>query len=180
MFEETLKVVAGLEGLLPIEILPQELDALFIKLATGSSDRNAYAIEDEIWDIWTSHADPEAVSAMNDAVSAMAQRQYDSALVLLDDLVRAHPLWPEAWNKRATLFFLVGRDQESANDIRRTLQLEPRHFGALAGFAQICLRHGETTAAAIACDAALRIHPHSPAMRTISERLIALLPRGRH
>lgn len=180
MFEDTLKVVAGLEGLSPIEILPPELDALFVRLATDANDRNAYAVEDEIWEIWTRHPDPQATAAMNDAIAAMAQRRHDSALALLDNLAKAYPLWPEAWNKRATLLFLMGRDEESARDIRRTLELEPRHFGALAGFAQICLRHGETTAAAIACDAALRVHPHSPALRTIAERLVALLPRGRH
>lgn len=180
MFEDTLTVIAGLDELAPIEILPYELDALFARLASDANDRDAYAIEDEIWEIWTNHREPAAVKAMNDALAAIARRQHEDALVLLDDLVRAYPLWPEAWNKRATLFFLMGRDEDSARDIRRTLQLEPRHFGALAGFVQICLRHGDTMAAAIACDAALRIHPNSPPMRTIAERLVALLPQGKH
>ncbi|NJO55540.1 MAG: tetratricopeptide repeat protein [Rhodospirillales bacterium] len=117
---------------------------------------------------------------MNAAIAAVAGKDYETAKRLLDDVVRAYPLWPEAWNKRATLFFLMERDEESARDIRRTLQLEPRHFGALAGFVQICLRHGEATAAAIACDAALRIYPTSPAMRMVAERLAPLLSVTRH
>ena len=72
----------------------------------------------------------------------------------------ARPDWAEAWNKRATLYYMLGRDEDSVRDIHRTLELEPRHFGALSGFAQICLRAGDRGSALVAFETALRINPH--------------------
>ena len=92
---------------------------------------------------------------MNDAIAAMAQKQYAAAEQRLDRLIAAQPDWAEAWNKRATLYFLQGRDCESLSDVRRTLELEPRHFGAMAGFAHICVRNGDYRAAIIAMEATM-------------------------
>jgi hypothetical protein len=180
MFEDTLRVVATLTDRAPIEILPAELDDLFARLAATRDINAAGAIEDEIWGIWTSFPDPAAERAMSEAIAAIAGRNHPAALVLLDNLVRAQPLWPEAWNKRATLLFLMGRDGASVRDIRRTLLLEPRHFGALAGFAHICVRAGDHAAAAVACEAALRIHPYLPAVRVLLDRLGPFLSSTRH
>jgi tetratricopeptide (TPR) repeat protein len=171
MFEETLKVVAALQDIEPIEALPHELDALFDRLADTSCRAEAPFIEDDIWEIWTAHPDPAAVVLMNEVIAAIAGRQLERAQALCDELVRRHPLWPEAWNKRATLSYLRGDDEASARDIRRTLQMEPRHFGALSGFAQICLRRGDAGAALLAVDAALRIHPTLLAMRRLGDEL---------
>lgn len=171
MFEETLKVVAGLAAIEPIERLSPALDALFARLAEDSAAAEAWRIEDDIWEIWTQHPDPAAAALMSRCIATVAGRRWDEARLLLDDLVRADPLWPEAWNKRATLLFLRGEDAASARDIRRTLQLEPRHFGALAGFAQICLRHGDVAAARVAVVQALRIHPHLAPMRILADEL---------
>jgi hypothetical protein len=180
MFEDTLRVVATLADREPIEILPVELDDLFLRLAAARDINAAGAIEDQIWEIWTSFPDPAAERMMNKAIAAIAGKQHGEGLALLDDLVRAQPLWPEAWNKRATLLFLMDRDNASVRDIRRTLELEPRHFGALAGFAHICLRAGNHAAAAVACEAALRIHPHLTAVRVLLDRLLPLVPSTRH
>jgi cytochrome c-type biogenesis protein CcmH/NrfG len=74
----------------------------------------------------------------------------------------------------------MDRDDESVPDIRRTLELEPRHFGAICGFGQICLRHGNRAAALFAFDAALRINPHLGAVRTVFEELAAETGRTAH
>jgi hypothetical protein len=180
MIEETLKVIATLSRLQPIEALPERLNTLFARLGSLEARAEAPFIEDEIWSIWTAHADPAAEARMNDAIAAVAGRKFGPAQALLDDLVHDHPLWPEAWNKRATLFFLRCEDASSVRDIRRTLQLEPRHFGALSGFVQICLRRGETVAAHIAAEAALQIHPHHPQLRQWADHLHRLHPPVRH
>ena len=41
--------------------------------------------------------------------------------------------WAEAWNKRATVLYMLGEFQKSQDDIDQVLALEQRHFGALAG-----------------------------------------------
>ena len=180
MFDETLRVILSLPEMEPIEALPAALDALFVRLRQDATASNAWTIEDAIWGIWIAHPDPAAGELMARGIAAVAARHFTEAQELLDDLVRAQPLWPEAWNKRATLLFLRGEDEASARDIRRTLQLEPRHFGALAGFAQICLRHGDAAAALIAVQAALRVHPHLTPMRILEGELRRLHPPTLH
>lgn len=147
------------------------LAGLFGDLRTDPPPRQAHLIEDEIWAIWTSHDDPALEARMQRAISAIARRRFDEAESLLDGLVTQAPDWAEAWNKRATLFFLLRRDEASIADIRRTLELEPRHFGAICGFGQICLRHGEPAAAASAFSAALDCNPHLDSVRAVLARL---------
>ena len=141
------------------------LDRLFQRLQTPPPVDNAYEIEDEIWDIWIAGNERSGKHIMNEAIAAMAQKQYAAAEQRLDRLIAAYPDWAEAWNKRATLYFLQGRECESLSDVRRTLELEPRHFGAIAGFAQICIRNGDHRSAIIAMDVALQINPHLRALK---------------
>ncbi len=160
MYHETLKLIVTLDERRPAESMPPHLDALFHQLAADPLARNAHEIEDMIWDIWTGHPDPLPASMMNSAITAVAGRHYETAENIFSELVAARPNWAEAWNKRATLYFLQDRDSDSVRDLHRTLELEPRHFGALSGFAQICLRNGDRGSALVAFEAALRINPH--------------------
>lgn len=180
MVQEIIELLLSLPQQHPVEILPPELDTLFARLGAVAAAAEAYAIEDRIWELWISHPDPAAAERMNSAIAAIARRNYDEAQALLDDLVRAEPLWPEAWNKRATLAFLRGRDEESLRNIRRTLLLEPRHFGALSGLAQICLRQGEPPLALLAFDAALKLNPHLAQVRVAADPLRQQLPQSIH
>ena len=90
---------------------------------------------------------------------------------LLDHLVAMYPDWPEAWNKRATLASIEKRDADSLLDIAQTLRLEPRHFGAIAGFGNICLRNGHLNEARAAFQIALSINPHMDDLRDMLENL---------
>ena len=154
----------------PAVRLPRRLTALFRELADEASD-SAEEVEDLIWAIWISHEDRSAEEIMGAAVEAMASGVLDQARSLLDHLLERHPDWPEAWNKRATLAFIERRDGDSLADIRRTLELEPRHFGAVAGFGEICLRHGFLHEARAAFQVALAINPHLPDLREIVQDL---------
>lgn len=147
------------------------LDRLFQRLQARPLVDNAYEIEDEIWETWIGGSDRPGTQIMNDAIAAMAQKQYAAAEQRLDRLIAAQPDWAEAWNKRATLYFLQGRDCESLSDVRRTLELEPRHFGAMAGFAHICVRNGDYRSAIIAMEAALQINPHLHALKAVLQSM---------
>jgi tetratricopeptide (TPR) repeat protein len=180
MIDDILRLLARLPVIEPIEILPPRLDELFARLQADAPAADAYAVEDEIWALWIHHDDAAASSDMDAAIAAIAAKRFEEAQAMLDDLVRAHPLWPEAWNKRATLAFLRGRDADSARDIRRTLEMEPRHFGALSGLAQICLRNGSPEAALLAFEAALRLNPHLAAARLAVDGLRRHYPQTLH
>ncbi|MBN8937967.1 MAG: hypothetical protein J0H01_00685 [Rhizobiales bacterium] len=159
-FEDCLKLVLSLDGAVPASGQPKRLDSLFRDLSRFQPRRPAYELQDLIWAIWTNHRDPHADEAMEQAINAMAVKHYDMAHLVLDALVDARPDWSEAWNKRATLHFIRGDDAHAVADVMETLKREPRHFGAISGFAQICLRHGRDADALAAFEVALGINPH--------------------
>jgi Tfp pilus assembly protein PilF len=151
--------------------LPKRLTGLFRELSSAEPVRPAEEIEDLIWALWTSHKERVAEETMAAAIEAMASGTLKQARPLLDHLVAAYPDWAEAWNKRATLAYIETRDEDSLEDIRRTLELEPRHFGAMSGFGQICLRNGHLNEARAAFQVALRVNPHLEGIRELLDDL---------
>ena len=155
----------------PAPNLPRRLAALFRELSAETLDRPVDDLEDLICALWISHEDRTAEEVMGGAVEAMASGHLDQARSMLDYLTDRYPEWPEAWNKRATLAFMQNRDADSLADLERTLLLEPRHFGAVSGFAQICLRNGRLNEARAAFQVALAIDPHLDDVRAMVEEL---------
>jgi tetratricopeptide (TPR) repeat protein len=171
MYDDTLHLVAHLAERRPAPALPARLDQLFRHLALPECD--ADRLEDEIWRLWMHHPHRRAARAIDRAASEIAAQHFDLAETRLAGLLRACPDFPEAWNKRATLYYLQGRDAESVHAIHHTLELEPRHFGALCGLGEILLSRGETQAALFVFQAALRVNPHLDEVRTRAQRLLA-------
>lgn len=147
------------------------LAALFDDLRRDDPLRDPDETMELIWSIWIDHGDRRASHRMAAAVEAIAAGARDLAKPMLDSLVEEHPDWAEAWNKRATLAFIERRDNDSIADIARTLELEPRHFGAILGFAQICLRHDHLPEAKAAFEVALDLNPHIDGLRSIVDDL---------
>lgn len=139
-----------------------ELDALFERLRAATSQPGRAEIEQRIWAVWCSHEDTAAATGMKQVVDAFETGDFQSADERLSDLIGRWPNWAEAWNKRATLHFAQDHDADSLDDIVHTLELEPRHFGALSGFGQICLRAGDYTSALLAFERVLVIDPNLP------------------
>ena len=138
----------------------EHLATLFSTLKEADSSSERAQAEDLIWALWCTHEDKEGREMMHKTMGAIARDAHDEAHSTVEEMVRRWPSWAEVWNKRATLYFLQGRDMESVIDIQRTLALEPRHFGAISGFAQICLRAGEEHSALLAFEVVLRINPN--------------------
>jgi len=92
--------------------------------------------------------------------AAMDAQQMDVAMKLLDALVKLRPDWVEAWNRRATLYYLQNDYGRSLQDIQQVLIREPRHFGALAGLGMIMQDLGDNKRALDAFRKALAINPH--------------------
>lgn len=175
--DDVFALVIDLPHRSPAPGLPRRLDSLFRELAQVSPRREPDEIEDLIWAHWIAHKDPAAAGAMLTAVDAMAAGAMDLAEPILDELVESHPDWSEAWNKRGTMHFVEKRDGLAIDDIERALLIEPRHFGAVSGFAQICLRHGRLAEARASFQVALSINPHLEGLReAIME--IGLADRG--
>jgi tetratricopeptide (TPR) repeat protein len=136
------------------------LNALFERLRATPSDAEAKVIEQQIWQIWGESDDDAVGRLMQAGVVAMVQQEYGIALESFDQLVKQAPDFAEGWNKRATVYYLMGNFPASVSDIERTLQLEPRHFGALSGLGLIYDAIEEPAAALRSFEAALAIDPH--------------------
>jgi tetratricopeptide (TPR) repeat protein len=137
----------------------QKLDQLFRDLKAAKSENDGLAIENQIVSIWMASGDPKIDQAMEWAVNAMDLGAFDLALNYLNNIVVTKPTYVEGWNKRATLYYVIGHYEESLSDIAETLKLEPRHFGAIAGKGMVMMRLGETQKAIDAFKEALAIDP---------------------
>jgi Tfp pilus assembly protein PilF len=160
---EILALIAARRSRRPAWDLPF-LDELFRRLALCDS-AEAGRTEDRIWDVWMDHPHEAAARVLDLATGDIAARRFDIAETRLTQLLRRAPDFAEAWHKRATLYYLLGRDAECLADIRRTLELEPRHFAAMLHFAEILLGVGAPAEARFAFHAALTVHPHLPRAR---------------
>jgi tetratricopeptide (TPR) repeat protein len=106
---------------------------------------------------------------------AVEGQKFDVALDFLDQVVTLQPTYAEGWNRRATVHFMMKNYGKSMSDIDHTLQLEPRHFGALSGLAQIMALTGHKQSALEAWQKVLAIYPMMRSAQdqvgTISEEL---------
>lgn len=178
--DDLLKTIVTLGGRRPETAWSGDLDPLFRELADPRPRQRPQEVENAIWSAWGSHPDKAIEQRLELATRAIARGDYARARRLLDPLIEAWPAWPEPWNKRATLSYLQGRDAECFRDILEVLQREPRHFGAICGFAQVCLRRGERNAALAAFEVALGIHPHLDGVRAAVEDLRESLSHSLH
>jgi tetratricopeptide (TPR) repeat protein len=158
--DRTLRLVLERNAAGPRGQFSRRLDGLFRELGSDDPGRDPDEIMELIWALWIDHPDGGASARLIAAVEAIQHGARDIARAMLDELVADFPDWAEAWNKRATLAFIERRDEDSLNDIARTLELEPRHLGAIMGFGQICLRHKRMAEAKAAFQVALALNPH--------------------
>jgi len=151
------------------------LRELFARLAAAASEREAGAVEREIWSAWLATDDEKVAPWIARGLAAMEARDFAAALQAFDRVVELAPDYAEGWNKRATLHWLRGSFEQSVADIDRTLALEPRHFGALSGLAMIREAQGRPFEALEALEKLLHIHPRLPQLRERIEQLTAQL-----
>jgi tetratricopeptide (TPR) repeat protein len=154
----------ALAAIIPLQVkadqMDRRLDDLFQRLAETSSPAEAAATEDAIWTLWMAHPDERAQRYMFAGVRQMNEGQLHDALITFSRLVEMAPKFAEAWNKRATVYYMLQDYDASARDIAETLKLEPRHFGALSGLGLVNIALGRFQAAIAAFEMALAHHPH--------------------
>ncbi len=149
-----------------------ELDALFAQLASAESHRPARVIEQQIWRHWLAFPDDsESQYIFNDVVEAVSLGQIQRGLDQANKVIRTHPDFAEAWNKRATLYYIAGDFERSVSDIIQTLALEPRHFGALSGLTQIFERQGQYQRALKVLGQLRVVSPQTPGLDAWEARL---------
>ena len=109
------------------------LNQLFNELKVNKS-KLASEIEQEIWKIWSTHpSDAKLTARLEEGSKFVRSQQLSKALETFTEVINLDQNWAEAWNKRATVFYMMGKFKKSQEDIDKVLALEARHFGALAG-----------------------------------------------
>ncbi len=112
----------------------KEIDKLFVQLKSAINFENSKKIEDKIWDLWTTHPTKNNLTKLlADGSLYMNQNKLETAYDTFTKTIELDPSWAEAWNKRATVLYLMGKYELSQADIDQVLKLEDRHFGALTG-----------------------------------------------
>ena len=179
-YAETLKLIVRAPRRRPSHRLHRRLDALLRRLADVASAPTAEATQDEIWALWMTYPDRRAVSELERATRAIVAEDFATAERILHRLVALHPGFAEAWHKRGTLYYMQSRDEESVRDLHHALALEPRHFGAMLAFAELCIAAGRGDDALFALDVALKLNPHLAASRERYQVLLAERPASGH
>jgi tetratricopeptide (TPR) repeat protein len=141
-----------------------DTDVLMRRLGDDDDDVRA-AASDAIWQIWSRSGDPAIDRLFARGVEHMQSQSFDDALKVFDQIVRRKPAFAEGWNKRATVYFLLGENEKSLRDCDEVLKRNPRHFGALAGAGQIHLRLGHLRQALDFFQRALDVNPNLDAIR---------------
>lgn len=155
----------------PADQRDPRLGELFTALADLQDPDQAFSVEAAIWQIWLDGGDSASNQLMTRGIRAMNARRFRDAVERFTELIAAAPEFAEAWNKRATVYYLMNRYEDSVRDIERTLALEPRHFGAISGMGLIFLELGDEVGALGAFEKVLEIHPHARGARFHVQRL---------
>eukprot|EP01037_Dinobryon_pediforme_P006994 gene6994-7063_t len=148
-----------------------ELNQLFNRLGQAETPEETVRLQVQIEHVWIKGDGPTLDLLMSRALAAVESQNYDIALNLLNHMLKLAPDWAEAWNKRATIRYILNDDTGSLADIGRVLSLEPRHFGALAGEGAILTRQGKKAEALQAYRQALKISPQWADLKKLVERL---------
>jgi len=135
------------------------LDDLFERLVRTKDESEAKGITASIQRRWLRSGSDTADVLMSRAMQAVEAKDQALAIEILDRVVVLQPEWAEGWNKRATVFFMLGDVTRSMADIRETLAREPRHYGALAGLGIILQSNGDRKAAYDVFRKALALNP---------------------
>jgi len=149
----------------------QRLDALFSSLKRERNEKAAERIAARIFEEWSRSGSASIDLMMQWSQKAIEDKKYAVALDFLDQIVTLQPAYAEGWNRRATLHYVMKNYGKSMADIDRTLELEPRHFGAISGLAQIMADTGRKEQALKAWQRVLDIYPM---LRTAQDHVATL------
>jgi tetratricopeptide (TPR) repeat protein len=156
----------------------EDVPALVQALRDGDGIVRALA-ENSLWGVWSHSGDPEIDALFELGVEQMNLRQGPAAIAIFTRIIEKKPEFAEGWNKRATVYFLMGEYEKSLHDCDEVMKRNPSHFGALAGYGQIYLRLGLPERALPYFQRALAVNPNMEGVAQMVEEIKALLAEKR-
>ena len=154
------------------------LNNLFDQLQIINNSKSAALLEQKIWSIWNEHpSNLKLTEKLEFGTELMQYGDYNYALKVFSNVLENDPKWSEAWNKRATVFYMVGEFQKSQDDIDKVLELETRHFGALAGQGMVNIKLKNYDKAKRSYQKAQEIYPAMKSSKVMIEQIEELIKR---
>jgi len=135
--------------------------------------------EHSVWQVWSRSGDTEADGLLQIGIEQMNRGDGPAAAETFTKVIQRKPDFAEAWNKRATVYFLMGEHEKSLKDCDEVMKRNPAHFGALAGYGQIYLQRDEPERALAYFRRALRVNPNMRALQQVIPQLEQLLTERR-
>jgi len=147
-------------------------DAPVLLRALADRDEVVRALaEHSVWQVWGRSGDADADNLLQIGIEQMSRRDSPAAVQTFTTVIQRRPDFAEAWNKRATVYFLMGEYQKSLDDCDEVMKRNPSHFGALAGYGQIYLQLDQPERALQYFRQALRVNPNLRGVAEIIPRL---------
>ena len=154
-----------------------QLDKLFHELKKNIPSLSP-GIAEQIWLLWSTHPTDQKLTSLLDEGSRLVQdQQLTRAIDVFTEAIELDPNWAEAWNKRATVLYMVGEFQKSQDDIDKVLELEDRHFGALAGQGMVNIQLKNYDKAKRSYQKAQEIYPAMKSSKVMIEQIEELIKR---
>ena len=154
-----------------------KLNKLFTDLKVDNFNL-AFKTEQKIWKIWSTHpTDKNLTLIMKKGSDLINTNKPNDAINIFTNLIDLDPYWAEAWNKRATVFYLIGEYQKSQNDIDKVLELEKRHFGALAGQGLVNIKLKNYEKAIQSYEKVQQIYPSMQSPKIMIEQIEELIKK---
>ena len=148
------------------------LEDLFKILSKTESDAQINEVTSSIWDIWYETNDPLIEADFYRGLESMRTGDLMMAVVFFTRVIDKNPNFAEGWNKRATVYYMLGKFDASMMDIHETLKLEPRHFGAMDGMGLIFIHLEQFDKAIDIYDQMLKIFPNNSFTKQKKEMLL--------
>ncbi|HEY7650956.1 MAG TPA: tetratricopeptide repeat protein [Methylomirabilota bacterium] len=135
--------------------------------------------ERAMWQVWSRSGDAEADRLLSVGVQQMNAGAPEAAIDTFSRVIRLRPEFAEGWNKRATVYYLVGDYQKSLSDCDEVMKRNRFHFGALSGYGMIYLQLGLLDKSLTYFEQALQINPNLESVEETAEMLRRLLKQRR-
>jgi tetratricopeptide (TPR) repeat protein len=149
---------------------PAELPALF-KTLRDQDDLVRALSENSIWQVWSRSGDPKVDGLFAVGVEQMNHGQGQAAIDTFSEIIRLKPDFAEGWNKRATVYFLIGDYDKSLHDCDEVVKRNPQHWGALSGYGQIYLQLDKPEQALAYFERAVAVNPNLHQLEYVIEQL---------
>ena len=116
--------------------------------------------ERSLWQVWSRSGDPEVDRLFQIGLERMREPAPQAAIRTFSEVIQKKPEFAEAWNKRATVYYLIGEYDKSLADCEEVIKRNPLHFGALSGFGMNYIQLRQLENALEYFQRALRVNPN--------------------